>query len=121
MIPIYRPDNPADLALAESLLIAEGIPYFVHNNHFGGLYPGAQIDLYNNRTLMVSEADLFRASEVLEGLTTVPEPLRPSPKQTFRMLFEMIVFGWFFPSRRKKDTSNTSDDSLNHSRHTQGD
>ena len=80
MTPIYRPENPADLALAESILLAEGIPYFVHNRHFGGLYPGVSIGLFNVVTVMVPEAELLRAHEALAELLTTEEQesFRPS-------------------------------------------
>ncbi|MCL2297054.1 MAG: DUF2007 domain-containing protein [Proteobacteria bacterium] len=116
MIPIYRPDNPVDLALAESLLTAEDIPYFVHNKHLGGLFPGVQIELLNARTVMVPETEASRAREVLADLMTVeqePPPTSPRPRlslgQIFRMLFEVVVFGWFFPAkRRRKDNDDTN-------------
>jgi hypothetical protein len=34
MTAILQSDHPARLALAESGLMASGIPYFVHNRHF---------------------------------------------------------------------------------------
>ncbi|MDR0770521.1 MAG: DUF2007 domain-containing protein [Burkholderiales bacterium] len=114
MIPIHRPDHPVDLALAESLLIAEGIPYFVHNKHFGGLYPGVQIELLNARTVMVPEAEALRAREVLADLLTAepePPPTSPRPRfslgQIFRMLFEAVAFGWFFPAKRRRKDDDT--------------
>jgi hypothetical protein len=39
--------------MAESLLMANDIPYYVHNQGYGGLYPGMQLDLLNVRTVMV--------------------------------------------------------------------
>ncbi|MDR2017135.1 MAG: DUF2007 domain-containing protein [Burkholderiales bacterium] len=117
MIPIYRPDNPVDLALAESLLMAEGVFYFVHNKDFGGLYPGAQIELFNVRTVMVPEEDVLRAREVLADLLTAeqePPSVSPRPRfsigQVFRMLFEAVAFGWFFPAKRRRKDNKTSDD-----------
>ncbi|MDR0477158.1 MAG: DUF2007 domain-containing protein [Desulfobulbaceae bacterium] len=125
MIPIYQPDNPADLALAESLLMAEGIPYFVHNRNFGDLYPGVQIGLpnvkiglYNVRTFMVREEDAVRAREVLATLLTSEQesvPIsrpRPSFWQIVRMVFEVIFCGWFIPAtprrRDKESPDNTT-------------
>jgi hypothetical protein len=110
MIPICRPDNPADLALAESLLTAEGIPYFVHNRYFGGLFPYVQIRLLNNITVMTSEADALRAREALADLLQASEPespqaapLRPhiSAGHKWRMVFEVCFFGRFVPPQRR--------------------
>ncbi len=127
MVPVYRPDNPVDLALAESLLTAEGIPYFVHNRHFGGLYPGMQVELLNARTVMVAEADLPRSREVLADLLTVepePPPASPrprlSPGQIFRMFFEAVVFGWFFPAKRRQKNDEVSSEA-DVSRNSSGD
>jgi len=117
MVPIYRPDNLGNLALAESILSSEDIPYFVHNRHFGGLYPGVQIGLYNVMTVMVPEADLLRAREALAMLSTTeqesPRASRSSPRQIFRMVFETLVFGWFIPAKgRRKDSKTFSDDDI---------
>jgi hypothetical protein len=68
MTPIYHPDNPVDLALAESLLNACDIPYFVHNRHFGSLYPGVQIDLLTTQTIMVADECAAEAKEILADL-----------------------------------------------------
>ena len=118
MTPIYCPENPADLALAECILLAEGIPYFVHNKHFGGLYPGMQMGLHNVITVMVPEADLVRARHVLAELLTVEkqESFRPSPSlgQTFRLVFEYLFFAWFIPTKgHRKDHKTSGDDGTN--------
>ncbi|MCL2309977.1 MAG: DUF2007 domain-containing protein [Proteobacteria bacterium] len=65
MIPIYQTDNPVDFALAESLLTSNGIPYFVHNRYFGGLYPGATIGLLNAQMIMVAEECAAEAEKIL--------------------------------------------------------
>ncbi|MDR2711279.1 MAG: DUF2007 domain-containing protein [Burkholderiales bacterium] len=113
MIPIYRPDNPVDLALAENLLMAEGIPYFVHNKHYGGLYPGVQIELLNARTVMVPEAFVLRAYEVLAALTTDEQELPPPPPSSpedSRPRFSLGQMLHKLFKRRRKETSETSDD-----------
>jgi len=122
MIPIYQPDTAGDLALAESLLIAEGIPYFVHNRNFGGLYPGVQIGLpnvkiglYNVSTFMVREEDAARARDVLATLLTsvqeAPPVSRPRPSfwQIARMMLEFLTFGWFFPERPRQRSKESPD------------
>ena len=35
-----------------SMLVAHDIPYYVHNQGFGGLYPGMQVPLYNVQRVM---------------------------------------------------------------------
>ena len=44
---------------------ANGIPYYVHNRGYGGLYPGMQLDLLNVRTIMVPPSAAEAASELL--------------------------------------------------------
>jgi hypothetical protein len=74
VIPIYRVGNPADLALAECLLTAHDIPYFVHNRHFGNLYPGAGFSSFNEQTIMVVEERVVEAQQVLaDFLKETPE------------------------------------------------
>jgi len=49
MIKLYSPHDLAELALIESILEEENIPYFIYNNHFGSLEIGPQIDMYNKK------------------------------------------------------------------------
>jgi hypothetical protein len=53
MLPIHRPENPADPALTESLFAARDIP--VHNPFFGGLCP----DVTYRLILAMSAASWF--------------------------------------------------------------
>ena len=53
MIKLYSPRDLAELTLIESILEGENIPYFIHNDHFGSLEVGPQIDMLNMNTLMV--------------------------------------------------------------------
>ena len=108
MIPIYRPENGVELALAQSVLDAHAIPYFVHNGGFGGLYPGMQIDLYNVRTIMVPEAAEETAREVLAHfLDGHDEPAadssvgsRLSTWDRIRLVAELLICGWCVPRAR---------------------
>jgi len=102
MVPVFKPQNEVELALAESELQAHGIPYYVHNRNFGGLYPGVQIDHYNARTIMVPEEAADDAREVLADFI---EPIKPDPAveeppvsgwHKLRMLAEALV-GWLVP------------------------
>jgi len=111
MLPVFRPTSLADLVVAESILAAEDIPYFVHNRHFGGLKPGVQIELYNVMTVMVPEAELLSAREALAVLSTPElESPRPSPKHILRMVIESLCFAWFIPAKGQRKDTEASDD-----------
>ena len=101
MIGVYKPQTLIQLAVAESVLEANGIPYFVHNRGYGGLYPGMQLDLLNVRTIMVPPSAADAAREILghylsgePGLSTSPER---SPWHILRMLAEAMCGAWFVP------------------------
>jgi hypothetical protein len=109
MIRIYKPEDNVQLALAESILAAHGIPYFVHNRGFGGLYPGPQIDHYNDRTIMVPPSAAEVAREVLAELLATTEleiadETEPGTSWGYkiRLVVEALVFGWFIPRTRRR-------------------
>lgn len=65
MIKLYKPENEVELSIIKSILESENITYFVHNDHFGSLMIGPQIDLYNARMIMVNEEYYERAKELI--------------------------------------------------------
>ncbi|MGH7165510.1 MAG: DUF2007 domain-containing protein [Nitrospiraceae bacterium] len=72
LVKLIVPFNEGELALIKSLLDASGIPYFVHNEHFGSLYPGMALP-FNARIVMVDESDRSRAETLLGELTRSEE------------------------------------------------
>jgi len=68
VVPIYTPRKEAELLAIRALLEAEGIPFYVHNDHFGSVYPGLPMAGFNARRVMVPEAHAERAREILEGV-----------------------------------------------------
>lgn len=64
MIKLFSPANEAELALIRGLLDAEGIPYFVQNDHFGSLWAGPWVD-FNAKTVFVPEAYADQASRLV--------------------------------------------------------
>lgn len=112
MVPVFRPQDEAELALAIGALEAHGIPYFVHNNGFGGLYPGMQLSLYNVRTIMVPASALTRARDVLDQFlvsdpnSTSDDELLQDKKPTLltrlRLLVELLAGGWCIPRKAKR-------------------
>ena len=101
MISVYKPQTLIELAIAESVLEANNIPYYVHNRGYGGLYPGIQLDLLNVRTIMVPPSAADAAREVLShylkdepGLVTNRER---SVWHVLRMLAEAACGAWIVP------------------------
>ena len=111
MIKLYSPRDLAELTLIESILEGENIPYFIHNDHFGSLEVGPQIDIYNKKTIMVNEEYLERARELLQDfLASTKEDTTTRPSypifDKIRMAFEALFFGWFIPGRHWKKTKD---------------
>jgi hypothetical protein len=61
MTKLMAPRDENELMMVRSLLDCEGIAYCVHNEHFGGLYPGLNIFPFNERVILVDESDYERA------------------------------------------------------------
>jgi len=86
----------------------KGYQYFVHNDHFGTLQVGPQIDLFNAKTIMVSEDQYEKAKEIVEYFLTntrdisVPLPSSYCLIDKIRMVFETLIFSWFIPGNKWK-------------------
>lgn len=107
MIKLYSPHNQAELALIESILEEDNIPYFIHNNHFGSLEIGPLIDIYNKKTIMIEEAHEERARELLQDFLAATATIPPySILDKIRMVFEVLFFSWFIPGRHRKQSKN---------------
>jgi len=103
MVAVFTPRNGADLAVAMCLLDAFGLPYFVHNLHFGGLYPAALVDLYILRRIFVPRERAVDARQLLDdflpGLEVAPYHLSPADK--VRVVVEFFLLGgWFVPGNK---------------------
>lgn len=111
MIKLYSPRDPGELALIQSILEGEDIPYFIHNDHFGSLEIGPQIDIYNKKTIMVNEEHQERAKELISDFmkTTRDEATKIPAYSLFdklRIIFETLLFAWFIPGRHRKRLKN---------------
>ena len=106
MTPIFVPQSQSDLAVVLCLLDAYGFPYFVHNLHFGGLYPGPQFDLYNLRRVFVPSEMAGDARQLLDdflpGIETATQSM--SVRDKVRVVVEVFVLmGWFIPGNKWPD------------------
>lgn len=111
MIKIYSPSDELELAMIRGVLDTEGIHYFVHNDYFGSMRVGPQIDLLNRKAIMVAPTDAERVREIIASLleatpTEEAEPEEYSRGQKLRMILETLFFGWFIPGRRRRRRSS---------------
>ena len=106
MKKLYSPNNDSELALIKSILDGEGIPYFVHNDHFGTLKVGPKIDLFNAKTIMVAEKHYEVSKEIIDDFLKNIQEASENTKSKYsirdkiRMVIEAILFTWFIPGNR---------------------
>src|SRR5687768_13537746 len=97
--PVLQPKSEVELAFALGVLEGAGIPYFVHNGHFGALYLGPQVPLYNVRTILVPTESAVAARDYLSGLSGRGSLTKrqTASRDRARVLGEIVLFGWFVP------------------------
>ena len=97
----YKPRSEADLVVLRSILDAERIPHFVHNDAFGTILVGPHIDHYNTKSIVVPDEAAKAAQAVIVEFeeTEAERPAPTSLRDRVRMLAETVVFGWFVPGR----------------------
>jgi hypothetical protein len=106
MIKLYSPENESELVVIKSIFMAEGLNYFVLNDHFGTLKVGPKIGLLNAKFIYVSEEDYDLAKEILldflENIGNGNKPFQSeySIPDKIRMVVETLIFGWFIPGSR---------------------
>jgi hypothetical protein len=103
LVPIFSPDSEAELIAVVAMLDAHDVPHFVQNAGFGSLYPGPQIALYNDRTILVPEESVAVARELLKEFRSQSDPPRSaatSAPNKLRAVLEVLLFGWFVPGNR---------------------
>jgi Putative prokaryotic signal transducing protein len=100
MIKIYSPNNEVELAFIKSILEGDGIPYFVHNDHFGSLRAGFILQLFNEKTIYVGENYEARAQVLIQDFLdkTRTEPIKDSWADRVRMSIEAL-FAWSIPGK----------------------
>ena len=108
MIKLYKPENEEELLFIKSILESENIPCFVYNDHFGSLWVGPQIDLFNAKTIMVDEEHYERSKELIANFLGIIKEETEAPKvqyslfEKIRMVCETLIFSWFIPGKKDK-------------------
>lgn len=102
LVPLCTPNTSSELAVVKSLLQAEGIFFFVHNEFFGSMKAGISIPLFNQRTILVAKEDLERARKVVvpPGSLVRVRHHQFGSLDRVRMFIETLVFGWVIPNPR---------------------
>jgi len=109
MIKIYVSHDEVELSLIRGLLDSEHIHYFIHNDHFGSMQVGPQIELFNKKAVMVDVADVDRARHVIEEFLgrELPEDVEViwdyTLGQKIRIIVETLLFGWFVPGKKRRN------------------
>ena len=100
---LYSPRSEGELALLRAILQWAGIRHFVHNNYFGALPVGPDIDLLNRRTIMVPERHAEEARDLLLDYldVTSKNQLPLLARDRIRVILEVVVFGWFLPGKMR--------------------
>ena len=107
MIKIYSLYDELELSIIRGVFDAEGIHYFILNDHFGSMRVGPQMDLINEKSIMVDPDDVDRAKGIIANLIGRQDPeeekqTKYSIGQILRMFFEAVLFGWFIPERKRR-------------------
>lgn len=108
MIELYSPANAIELALMKGILDSEDINYYVRNDHFGALKIGPQIELYNKQMIVVQDDQYNTAKELLADFLDATQnkvetlETKYSLFDKIRMIFEVLLFGWFIPGNSKQ-------------------
>jgi hypothetical protein len=97
-------DSEPECLTVVAMLQAHGIYCYVHNEGFGGLLPGLQIEHYNRKTIMVAAGQLEEAQELLAPYFAMPAD---TTDQYFDWLditrcFLEYWFGWMVVKPREK-------------------
>jgi hypothetical protein len=98
--PVYKPQTLIELAMAESVLEANQIPYYVHNRGYGSLYPGMQLDLLNVQTILVPPSAAESARELLAHYLEDEPGLRHNRERSVWHMLRMFAeaaCGWLVP------------------------
>ncbi|MGC9519101.1 MAG: DUF2007 domain-containing protein [Desulfuromonadaceae bacterium] len=117
MQKIFTPENEIELVMVKGLLEAAQIPFYVRNDHFGGLYIGPQIQHFNQRAIMVPPEYAARSKEIIAEFIATQQQVEPEPPartertpllEKLRLLGEALLFCWIVPRRRKQPASGSA-------------
>lgn len=99
-----------ELLFIRMALEADGIPFLIVGDGFGSLYPGVQVPIFNERPVRVRVSDRNRAIEVIGEARKDFDPVSSglSARSKLRILVETIIFGWFVPGGKRRESSNKS-------------
>lgn len=105
-VPVASPQTESELSVMVSALEANGIPHFVLNRGFGGLYPGMKVHLYNDQRIMIPLNRVTEAKELLRVFEQPPADFEADVKLSLidrlRVAAELLIGGWAVPTKRRR-------------------
>ena len=96
--------------MIRGILETENIHYFIHNDHFGSMRVGPQIELFNKKSIMVAAEHVERANELIASFLEI-QPNQEEVQEQYslgqklRMVLETLIFGWFIPGKKHRKSS----------------
>jgi hypothetical protein len=115
MQKIFTPENEIELIMVKGLLEAAQIPFYVQNDHFGGLYIGPQIQHFNQRAIMVAPEYAVRSKEIIAEFIATQQQVKPESSaqverspllEKLRLLGEALLFCWIVPRKHRRKPSD---------------
>jgi len=105
LIGVHTPQSESEAIVIVGMLEAHEIPVFVHGKHISSLIPGPPINGYNTQTIMVPEAFVEDALELLKEFRseeTEYEAIALTASDKFRVFIEWLFCGWHVPFRKER-------------------
>lgn len=105
-MPVATPQTESEISVMVSTLEAYGIPHFILNRGFGGLYPGMKLHLINGQRIMVPQDRAAEARDLLSVFDQPPMDFEAEVKLSFkdrlRVIAELLIGGWSVPVKRRR-------------------
>ena len=116
MKKLYIPSNESELVFIKSVLEADEVPFYVQNDNFGSLYPGAYMSYFNAKTVMVPEEYYEDAKQIIQSVIKDAEFVDIKDEELFGTsdlfdnLISILTLGLYSPGGRKSKSSKSNVD-----------
>ncbi len=115
MKKLYIPSDESELVFIKSVLEADEVPFYVQNDNFGSIYPGAYVNYFNAKTIIVPDEYYDEAKEIIKSVIEDAEFPENEDKQPpgisdlFRILVSFFTFGLYTPANSEDDNGDNQE------------